>query len=219
MSLEVNETPELEQVIKSAIRSELMDFKVCLPVRVEKYNKDRQEVDVQPLLKKQYRLNDEVVSLPIIPSVPVNFPSSNGGNSYIVIPIKTGDLGYVVVCDRSIDKWLSGSGQEVLPDDVRIHNLTDAIFIPGLRPFQNPLTIDNENDLFIVNDQFKIQIDPTGKIKAQSSTDELMLILSDLLQVLINALVVTGIGAMPFTNATITLLTSIKTRMDLIRIQ
>jgi hypothetical protein len=219
MSLEVNETPELEQVINSAIRSQLMDFKVCLPVRVEKYNKGRQEVDVQPLLKKQYRLNDEVVSLPIIPSVPVNFPSSNGGNSYIVIPIKTGDLGYVVVCDRSIDKWLSGSGQEVLPNDVRIHNLTDAIFVPGLRPFQNPLTIDNENDLFIVNDKFKIQINPDGKIKAQNETDELMLILSDLLQVLINALVVTGIGAMPFTNATITLLTSIKTRMDLIRIQ
>lgn len=219
MSLYVNETPELEQIINSAIRSQLMDFKVCLPVRVEKYNKDRQEVDVQPLLKKQYRLNDKVVSLPIIPSVPVNFTSSNGGKTYIVVPIKVGDLGYVVVCDRSIDKWLSGSGQEVLPEDVRIHNLTDAIFVPGLRPFQNPLTIDNENDLFIVNDQFKIQIDPTGKIKAQSSNDELMLILSKLLEVLIDALVVTGIGAMPFTNETITLLTDIKTRIDLIRIQ
>ena len=115
-----NENPEFEDVIREAIISNIMDLRVAMPVRVEKYNKDRQEVDVQPLIKKKYRLNDEIASLPIIPSVPVNFQSSDNGNAYIALPIKVGDLGYVIVCDRSIDKWLSGEGQEVLPEDIRV---------------------------------------------------------------------------------------------------
>lgn len=230
-----NETPELEGVIKEAIQTNLMDLRVAMPVRVEKYNSARQEVDVQPLIKKKYLKDNEVVKLPIIPSVPVNFPSADGGKAYIVLPIKKDDLGYVVICDRSIDKWLSGDGKEVLPEDVRIHNLTDAIFIPGLRPFQNALTIENEDDIFIVNDNSKIQlspggdiiikggsykitIDPSGKIKGESSTDELLLIISDLMTELINALVFTGIGPQPFISSTVTNITALKTRLTAMRL-
>lgn len=162
--LEQNEIPELETVLEEAIRAGMMDLRVSLPVRVEKYDHEKQMVDVKPLIKKEYRLNSEVVSLPIISSVPVNFPSSDGGNCRIVLPIKVGDLGYVVVCDRSIDKWLSGNGQEVNPQDVRIHNFTDAIYVPGLRPFNNALIIDNADDLFIINTDSKIQMSPNGQL-------------------------------------------------------
>lgn len=246
-----NETPELEDVIKEAIQSNLMDLRVAMPCRVEKYNKDRQEVDVQPLIKKKYRKDDEVASLPIIPSVPVHFPSADGGNAYISLPIKAtiperrdpetgeiilGDLGFVIVCDRSIEKWKSSeTGKEVLPEDVRIHNLTDAIFIPGLRPFQNALTGVSADDIIIVNSDSKIQlspkgdiiieggnykitIDPSGKIKSESSTDELLKIIRDLIQEMIDALVVTGIGAQPFTSSTITKITAIKTRIEAMRL-
>jgi hypothetical protein len=159
-----NETPELETVMTEAIRAGMMELRVSMPVRVEKYDHEKQMVDVKPLIKKEYKLNNEVVSLPIIPSVPVNFPSSNGGNCRIVLPIKAGDFGYIVVCDRSIEKWLSGDGQEVNPQDVRIHDFTDAIFVPGLRPFANPLDIENADDLFIINTDSKIQLSPNGQL-------------------------------------------------------
>lgn len=246
-----NETPEFEDVIRDAMRSEIMDLRVAMPVRVEKYNRDKQEVDVQPLIKKKYLKNNEVVKLPIIPSVPVHFQSVDRGKAFISLPIKAtiperrdpvtgeiilGDLGFVIVCDRSIDKWLSSeTGKEVLPEDVRIHNMTDAIFVPGLRPFQNALNIPNGDDIFIVNDSSKIQMspsgdiiiqggnftittDPLGKIKAESLADELLLIISNLVQELIDALIVTGIGAQPFTSTTITKITAIKTRIEAMRL-
>ena len=164
MGQEQNETLEFETVIKEAVRAGMMGLRVSLPVRVEKYDFSKQMVDVKPLIKKEYKQDSRIVSLPIISSVPVNFPSSDGGNCSIVLPIKTGDLGYIIVCDRSIDKWLSGDGKEVVPEDIRIHNMTDAIYIPGLRPFANPLTIENGDDLFIVNTDSKIQIAPGGKV-------------------------------------------------------
>lgn len=169
----VNETLELEDLILEAIRSNMMEFRVAIPVRVEKYNKDRQEVDVQPLIKKKYKLNDEIVNLPIIPSIPVNFSSSDGGNAHIVLPIKKGDLGYIIVCDRSIDKWLSGTGQEVLPGDIRIHNMTDAIFVPGLRPFQNALSIENDDDLVITNSDSKATLKPNGDIDLEGGDSKI----------------------------------------------
>ncbi|MCK5610312.1 hypothetical protein KAR91_51040 [Candidatus Pacearchaeota archaeon] len=168
-----NENPEFEDVIREAIISNIMDLRVAMPVRVEKYNKDRQEVDVQPLIKKKYRLNDEIASLPIIPSVPVNFQSSDNGNAYIALPIKVGDLGYVIVCDRSIDKWLSGEGQEVLPEDIRIHNMTDAIFVPGLRPFQNALSGVSDDNIIIVNNDSKTTLKPNGDIDLEGGDSKI----------------------------------------------
>lgn len=231
--LEENETPELETILTEAVRAGMMDLRVAMPCRVHKYNKDRQEVDLQPLIKKQYRLNDEIVSLPIIPSVPVHFQSSDGGNVFISLPLKAdiperfdpvtgdrilGDLGFCIVCDRSINTWLSGTGQEVVPGDVRIHNLTDAIFIPGLRPFQNALENVHADNLVIQNTDLRIELSPTGKMKAASQTDELLLIISDLITQLINALVITGIGPQPFVSSTVTSITAIKTRLDAMRL-
>ncbi len=254
-----NETPEFETVIKEAIQSELMDLRVAMPCRVEKYNKDRQEVDVQPLIKKQYKKDDEIVNLPIIPSVPVHFMSANGGKAYISLPIKTGDLGFVVVCDRSIDKWLSGTGQEVLPDDIRIHNMTDAIFIPGLRPFQSPLSNVSGDDIVVVNSESKatlkpngdieleggdskiamqesgdmgidggtlaIVIDPSGKISITGATQELVTVLSDMIQNIIN-LQVSVVGVQtgsstiiaPLTAPSIVNFTADKTKLDTLKI-
>jgi hypothetical protein len=150
-----------------------MDLRVALPCRVHNYNKDRQEVDLQPLIKKQYRQDDEIVSMPIIPSVPVHFQSSDGGNAFISLPIKVDDLGFCIVCDRSIDKWLSGTGQEVLPNDNRIHDLTDAIFIPGLRPFQNPLTGVLEDDILIKNTLSSITLKPDGELVFENSLSKI----------------------------------------------
>lgn len=216
--LNQNETPEFETIITEAVRAGMMDLRVAMPCRVHKYNKTRQEVDLQPLIKKQYRQDDEVVSLPIIPSVPVHFQSSDRGNAFISLPIKIGDLGFCIVCDRSIDKWLSGNGQEVLPNEVRIHNLTDAIFMLGLRPFQNALENVDADNLVIQNTDLRIELSPTGKMKAANQTDELLLIIRDLMTELTNALVFTGIGPQPFLSSTVNNITAIRTRLDAMRL-
>jgi len=58
----------------------------------------------------------------------------------LVTPVAVGDTGLLVFCDGSLDVWLSKGGL-VDPLDDRHHALSDAVFIPGLRPFSNPVSV------------------------------------------------------------------------------
>ena len=74
--------------------------------------------------------------LPVIPSVPVCFPGS--GAFRVTFPVAKGDTGLLVFCSRSIDRWLSEGGS-VDPQDDRTHDLSDAVFVPGLTDFGHPI--------------------------------------------------------------------------------
>jgi len=132
--------PELAEVIRVALEARIAQVNVCLPARVEKYDAATQKADVKPLVMMFYRdESDErqVESLPVIASVPVAFPQ--GGGYCLTFPIKAGDIGIIQWSQLSLDRWLSGHGQEVDPEIDHIHGLSDGIFIPGLRPFGAPL--------------------------------------------------------------------------------
>jgi hypothetical protein len=58
----------------------------------------------------------------------------------LVVPVEVGDTGLLVFADDSLDIWLSKGGL-VDPLDDRHHALSDAVFIPGLRPFSNPISV------------------------------------------------------------------------------
>lgn len=58
----------------------------------------------------------------------------------LVVPVAVGTTGLLVFCDDSLDVWLSKGGL-VDPLDDRHHALSDAVFIPGLRPFSNPVSV------------------------------------------------------------------------------
>lgn len=71
---------------------------------------------------------------PDIPGVPVAFPG--GGPDYSdTWPLAAGSSGLVVITSRSMDEWLSAGGTTSEPQDPRRHDLTDAVFLPGLRSF------------------------------------------------------------------------------------
>jgi hypothetical protein len=62
--------------------------------------------------------------------VPVHFPS--GGGFTFTHPIKKGDEGIVVFSSRCIDGWWQQGG--IQPQlEQRYHNLSDAMYIPGIR--------------------------------------------------------------------------------------
>lgn len=67
------------------------------------------------------------------------FPSVPSGAS-LVLPVAKGDTGLLIFCDSSLDVWLARGGL-VDPLDDRHHSLSDAVFIPGLRPFSSPITV------------------------------------------------------------------------------
>ena len=114
-----------------------------LPGRVERYDATTRKADVQILVDDFHR--DETGALvvdrvPIVTSVPVDLPTAGGYT--ITLPIVAGGpsatLGTLHFAERSLDRWLAGSGAEVDPEIYSRWNLTDARFIPGVLPFGAP---------------------------------------------------------------------------------
>ena len=69
-------------------------------------------------------------ALPRISNVPVHYPGDSG--CMLRGPIKVGEVGWLKIADRSIDKWIQ-TGGPVDPTFNQYHDMTDAIFEPGLR--------------------------------------------------------------------------------------
>ncbi len=116
--------------------------------RVEKYYPATQRVDVQQMVKDFHR--DEtgalvVASVPVINSVPVQFLTA-GGFTFTVPLIEGETLGSLWFAERSLDRWLTGDGQEVDPQIYSRFNITDAIFMPGVLPFGAPMSVAPPTD-------------------------------------------------------------------------
>lgn len=139
--------PTMAEVLSSAMDARLLRLYTMLPATVTAYDAATQKVSIKPGIKESY-LDEEdqrqIESLPVIPGVPVVFLGAGGFR--ITCPISDGNLiiegntvpattGAAVFAQRSLDRWLSGSGQEVDPEIDHMHALTDAVFFPGLRPF------------------------------------------------------------------------------------
>jgi hypothetical protein len=132
-------TPTWPEAIRLAISSQLVEFRVSLPGRVESYDASKVRANVKPLIKRGYfdeERQRQVESFPVIPDVPVCFPG--GGGSRLTFPVKSGDIVLLVFSDFSLDKWLA-TGGEVDPLDDRAHTLSDAVALVGLHDFATVL--------------------------------------------------------------------------------
>lgn len=169
-----NETPTMAEVIERGIDKRLLDLHVSLPAKIETY--DGNKASVQPLLKRTFA-NGNVLNLPIITNVPILW--QRAGKAMLVLPIKKGDTGTLLFSERSLDLWLV-QGSDVDPADPRKFDLSDAQFIPGIYPFDNPPDFDAER-IVLTNDKGRVTIGPTGKYSFSNGTEEIMTLLSDTL--------------------------------------
>jgi len=219
--IKTNNTPSFAEFVKKAFRKEALEIHVSVPGKIKEYDSDTQKATVVPLLKKKWKDGLSTLSdLPVLSNVPVHCLSANNRKTFIHMPLKAGDLGMIMFCDRSIDNYLSSSpqeGNEVKPtfhNSPRHHDLSDAWFVPGILPFSLALQNITTDDIIIKNDNTKITISPDGKISIENSNYELLETLSTLIQNLIDAKVITLLGPQPFLANTIALLTQDKTKID-----
>lgn len=196
-------TPTMAEVILQAVKARMIDLRVCLPAKIERYTPSEQKADITPLLRKKYKLDNAEVDMPVITNVPVQWPSAGRGSSFLHLPLKAGDLGMAIFCDRSLDLYLSGDGSKVTPNDVRMHNITDAIFIPGVLPFKVALEDIPADNAVLQNGSMRMEIDPSGKISFEGATKEFLTIMDSVIDHLISARIVSGIGSTVFTEGTI----------------
>jgi hypothetical protein len=144
-------TPTLAEIIRTAIENRLADVHVMLPGRVERYLPDEQKVDVQPMIQRfQEGAAGETISetYPVIPGVPVAFPSS--GKFKLTFPIAAGDFVTLVFCESSIDAYQASSGNDpISPDLFQRFDLSDAIAVPGWRPDPKKIS-DPDNEAAVL---------------------------------------------------------------------
>lgn len=151
------------QDLLARFRSSLVaDLHTALPGKIVRYDASTQKADVQLLIKERYI--DETGAtqareLPVIPAVPVQFPGAGGYR--ITFPVANNDTGLVVFSEASLDKWLV-SGGTVDPSDDRRHDITDAVFLPGLRDFGHALaSAPTDRATFGKDDGLQLHIDPS----------------------------------------------------------
>lgn len=100
----------------------------ALPAQVVSFNAENQTVTLACLVK-QVLVGEKTVDIPPLVDVPVSFP--RGGGFAITFPLQKGDEGMAIFSERCIDGWWQ-SGRESSPLDYRFHDLSDAMFIPGI---------------------------------------------------------------------------------------
>jgi hypothetical protein len=134
--------PSLAEIVRLAIDSRLLDVHVALPCRVEVYNPATQTVDALPMVRRAIvdsAGNTQHEELPVLPNVPVLFPRSAAFSA--TWPIAKGDHVLVVFCSSAIGNWRQ-SGDIADPGDLRRHDLSHAVAIPGVAPDGDVLPVN-----------------------------------------------------------------------------
>lgn len=186
-----SETKPLDQIIFTAIETMLKETHTWLPAKVVSITPGVSQVSIQPLLKRTYKFGKNAgkpVDLPVIPNVPIIMPRSE--TYWISLPVQVDDTGIALFCERSLDAWKL-TGGSVDPNDTRMHNLTDAVFIPGLYPFippgpTPPISATPLTDLVLHNGAAEMCIQEAGTFKLQNETSaELFMLMNQLITSLV----------------------------------
>lgn len=151
-------------VLKRAIRYELASLQTCYPAIIVSYDYKTQMASVQPAVNKLYR-DGRIDEFPIIHRVPVVFPQSGGAVMHF--PVKKGDTVMLLFSSREIETWLNRGGK-VTQTDTRMHDLNDAIAIPGLMPFNSSFKAKNNTDVLIKFGDAEVEMKSSGEINMKS---------------------------------------------------
>ena len=135
--------PELSELLLRAASAGAATVHVSIPAKVNVVRTDANgnitDVDCEVTVYDWgYNEQGAPVAAPvaIVPHVAVATPG--GGGQRLTIPVQAGDLGHLVFFERSVDRYMAGSGVAVDPELYSRFNPTDATFVPGLRPFGSP---------------------------------------------------------------------------------
>lgn len=120
-----NREPNLTEVLQDQDLATSARIRVAMPAKVLSFD-GKHTVTAQIMIKQN--INGQQVSYPPIPDVPVSFLRAGGFS--VTVPVRVGDEGTLLFYDRCIDGWYaSGNESEIM--DFRLHDLSDASFLPA----------------------------------------------------------------------------------------
>lgn len=161
------------------VENQVAEVNTTMPAVVESYDPATNRVVVRPTLPKRLA-NGEELPPPLIYNVPVQWTASQGGQAAFTFPLAKGDGVMLHFSQRSMEGWLSGKIDA--PDDPRMHDLSDAIAVPGLMSSNVEghaenvqlkfgkafLIIKPDGTFSIGNDQCSLTFEPGGNITVHS---------------------------------------------------
>lgn len=128
-------TPTLADLIDRSIAAGLARLHVAMPGKVITYSSSRNTVDVEPQFKTPIENEDGTFTfeaLPIIPDVPIMWPSGKGGSCFMTWPLEAGDFVELVFNDYDPGIWRT-QGEKGNPGDLRKGGIGGAVAWPGMR--------------------------------------------------------------------------------------
>lgn len=176
--------PDLRDALDQAVREAMLQINCHAIGTIQSFDPAKQTVQATLNYPKSVLRSDGaggykpvLIDYPILLDVPVVILS--GGPAALTFPIQKGDQCLILFNDRDIDNWFQ-SGQKVPLASSRLHSLSDAIALVGLRPSSNPLAnYDATHAGFRWGDAL-LQLSES-KIKLANATESLNTILQDLL--------------------------------------
>lgn len=164
-----------ETAVDRQIQQDRLNLHTALPAKVVSFDPKKQTVTLAVQIKMQLA-DGSGADIPPLVDVPVSFP--RGGGFAVTFPLKAGDEGIAIFSERCIDSWWHSGGAS-LPLDFRLHDLSDAMFIPGICSTPRAIggfftdglsmqTLDGGTYIRIVNGAIKIK----GNIEHDGDTKQ-----------------------------------------------
>jgi hypothetical protein len=205
-----SEQLSFSSTIPAIINSYLGRIHTATLGRVDDYHLDVQTVDVTPIVNLVFE-NGEVLEYKKLTQVPVIFPGGSGGG--VTFPIKVGDVGALIFAERSIDESLK-KGVRSTPIHPRQFSLSDAIFIPGIVPENQPPSASYADATEVTCGDVRIVL-RGGRVAIGVGSVEVLKLIGDTLQALVEATVTVAGVPVPLNNAAS--FAALKVQLELIR--
>lgn len=196
-------------------RAERSRIRTHIPGRVERVRSEGNTLmlEVKPLIKRYNFKTKTYFDIKNIPEVPLAEMKTD--RAMLNMPVQAGTRGTLIVFDRSIDNYID-TGNPSPPIDLRMHDITDCIFMPGFYGVTGGLSYD-PNNMKMVYDQAQITINQGGKIAIGKSDIELLDLFDQFLDAIVNATVSTMLGPQKLSTVIDLTITQIKVKLNQIK--
>lgn len=167
---------DLNEAVLAALAANQAGLWTALPGIVKQVDLSKHTVQVEPTIQIKLRNPDGSfvwATIPVLPDVPLVFPS--GGGFSLTFPIAIGDEVLVIFASRCIDTWWQ-SGATGTQAEFRMHDLSDGFAIPGprsrpkaLSPAPSSTAVELRNDAhtaYVKIDGVNITAQTSGNIAA-----------------------------------------------------
>ena len=130
-------------------------------------------VSVQPVIQQIDTLDDVSTFKAIdpIPNVVVIVPHAEDLGLSMTIPLRKGNEGMIHVAERSLDNWIEKGGVQPPAEPVqpRSHDLSDAVFVPGITSAANPITNWSDEAIEVRNEDASVALSVSPSTVAMRS--------------------------------------------------